>query len=259
MKKYFIVGLLIFLFAADAQASKLEIYRDMLLKNSYTIRYENITPPPRVTNADRVPLYGKNGLAVENNDYLLNKPKHGIITCSVQDKYEEIGEGDLYLCRLTKNAEDFFYTKHKRGDTWEYFGTGKNRVEANAKNYLAQLVEGESYGDADMSRLLNAILPDSSKSAQQASYKFVAEGNLSDGISYEDYRTDFGGITEIVRYYFKGNVLIKIASASYYKNDNGKVDGRKCVVKINEFTNVPDRSLLNLPEQVKDVTKRRKN
>ena len=130
MKNYFIVVLLIFLFAANAEASKLEIYRDMLLKNSYTIRYENITPPPRVTNADRVPLYGKNGLSVENNDYLLNKPKRGIITCSDLDKYEEIGEGDLYLCRLTKNSEDFFYTKYKRGDDWEYFGSRRNRVEA---------------------------------------------------------------------------------------------------------------------------------
>ena len=258
MKKFFIVVLMIFLFSAQAQASKLEPYREMLLNNSYTIRYENITPPPRVTNADRVPLYVKSGLTVDNNNYLLNKPKRGVITCDALDKYEEIGTDELYMCRLTKNAEDFFYTKYKRGNGWEYFGTRKNRVEANAKNYLAQLIEGESYGDADMSRLLNAILPDSSKSAQQAGYKFIAQGTLSDGTFFEDYRTDFNGITEIARYSFKDIALIKIASASYHKNSNGKVDGRKCIIKIDEFSSTPDRSLLRLPEKVQDVTKRRK-
>lgn len=258
MKKFFIVALLIFLFATDVEASKLEPYREMLLNNSYTIRYENITPPARVTNADKVELYGKSGLAVESNNYLLNKPKRGVITCDAQDKYEEIGTDELYMCRLSKNAEDFLYTKYKRGNDWEYFGTRKNRVEANTKNYLAQLVEGESYGDADMSRLLNAILPDNVKSAQQSSYKFIAEGTLSDGTFYEDYRTDFGGITEIVRYYFKGNTLTKIASASYHKDSDDKVNGRKCIIKVDEFSSMPDRSLLRLPEKVQDVTKRRK-
>lgn len=258
MKKFLFVVGLIFLFAADAHASKLDAYRQMLMSNSYTIRYENITPPPRVTNADKVELYGKSGLAVEGNDYLRNKPKRGVITCDGQNKYEEIGEGDFYLCRLSKNAEEFFFTKYKRGSDWEYFGTRKNRVEANAKNYLARLVEGESYGDADMSRLLNAILPAGAKSAQQTEYKFIAAKNLADGLTCEDYRADFDGTTEIVRYYFKDNALTKIAAASYRKNSDGKIDGRKCIIRIDAFLNAPDRSLLHLPEKVQDVTKRRK-
>lgn len=256
MKKFLIVALLMNFFSANVQAAKVDAYRELLMKNSYTIRYENITPPPRVTNADRVELYGKSGLAVEGNDYLLNKPKHGIITCDARDKYEEVGEGDFYLCRLSKNAEDFFFTKYRRGDDWEYFGTRKNRVEANAKNYLARLVEGESFGDADMSRLLNAILPDEVKSAQLARYKFIAAGNLTDGFSYEDYRADFDGTTEIVRYYFRGDTLTKIASASYKKKSDGKIDGRKCIIRIEEFSGNPDRSLLKLPEKLQDITKR---
>ena len=258
MKKFLIVAVLAFLFSASAQAAKIDAYRELLLKNSYTIRYENITPPPRITNADRVELYGKSGLAVEDNNYLLNKPKHGVITCADSDKYEEVGEGDFYLCRLSKNDEDFFYTKYKRGDDWEYFGTRKNRVEANSKNYLAELVEGESYGDSDMTRLLNAILPDDIKSAQQAGYKFVASGNLNGGFSYEDYRADFDGTMEIVRYYFKDNALIKISSAAFRKTSGGKIDGRKCIIKINEFTGKPDRSLLSLPAKLQDVTRRHK-
>ena len=258
MKIYLIAGLLTVLFSANAQAAKIDAYRDLLLKNSYTIRYENITPPPRVTNADRVELYGKSGLAVEGSNYLLNKPKRGVITCAGTEKYEEVGEGDFYMCRLSKNAEDFFYTKYRRGGDWEYFGTRKNRVEANAKNYLARLIEGESYGDADMSRLLNAILPDEVKSAQQAGSRFIAAGTLDDGNTYEDYRTDRDGVTEIVRCYFNGNALIKIASASYHRKADGKIDGRKCIIKIKEFSATPDRSLLRLPAKLQDVTERRK-
>ena len=65
------------------------------------------------------------------------------------------------------------------------------------------------------------------------------------------------GITEVVRYYFSGMKLVKIAAASYYKKNDGTIDGRKCIIKINEFSSVPDRTLLKLPDGLKDVTKRK--
>lgn len=258
VKKFLMIILLIFLFLQTAEASKIDAYQKILLSNSYTIRYENLTPAPRVTNKDRVELYGKSGLAVESNDYLLNKAKSGIITSENQNKYEEVGNEDFYICRLSKNGEDFFFTKYKKGGKFEYFGTEKNHVKANEKNYLAEIIEGKSYGDADMSRLLNAILPNENKSAGQNKYRFIAAGNLENNLSYEDYRTDNDGVTEVVRYYFAGDKLVKIASASYSKNVDGKIDGRRCIIKINEFSAVPDRTLLNLPAGVKDDTKREK-
>ena len=258
MKKIFIVILLIFLFPFKGETAKIDIYREMLVKNCYTIRYENLTPAPRVTNRDRVELYGKSGLAVEANDYLTNKPKNGIITAENLDKYEEVGFDNFYMCRLSKSSEDYFFTKYKKGNRWEYVGTRRNRVAANEKNYLAEILEGKSYGDSDMSRLLNAILPGSAKSAQQAEYKFIAQGKLSNNLFYEDYRADNDGITEVIRYYFDGEKLVKISSASYYKI-NGKVDGRKCIIKILEFSPTPDRNFLKLPDGVKDETKRKKD
>ena len=258
MKKFIIAVLLIFMSSSSVTAAKIDAYREILLGNSYTIRYDNLTPAPRVTNRDRVELYGKSGLAVESNDYLLNKPKSGIITCAGNEKYEEVGNEDFYLCRLSKNGEDFFFTRYKKGNKFEYFGTKKNHVKANEKNYLAEIVEGQSYGDSDMSRLLNAILPADDKSAAQVVYRFIAEGTLANNLSYEDYRADNGGVTEVVRYYFDGNKLIKISSASYYKTANGKIDGRRCIIKINEFSATPDKTLLNLPNGVKDDTKRSK-
>ena len=259
MKKFFIAVLLFFISSTNVNAAKIDIYREILLGNSYTIRYENLTPAPRVTNRDRVELYGKSGLAVESNDYLLNKPKNGIVTCAGSAKYEEVGNEDFYMCRLSKDGEDFFFTRYKKGNKIEYFGTKKNHVRANEKNYMAEIIEGQSYGDADMSRLLNAILPAENKIATQTFYRFIAEGTLENNLSYEDYRADNNGITEVVRYYFEGNKLVKIASASYHKNAAGEIDGRRCIIKINEFSTTPDKTLLSLPAVVKDDTKRNKN
>ena len=214
MKKFLIAILLIFMFSNNVNAAKIDTYREILLGNSYTIRYDNLTPAPRVTNRDRVELYGKSGLAVESNDYFLNKPKSGIITCAGSNRYEEVGNEDFYMCRLSKNGEDFFFTRYKKHGKVEYFGTKKNHVKANEKNYLAEIVEGQSYGDSDMSRLLNAIIPAANKSSTQVVYHFIAEGTLENNLSYEDYRADNDGITEVVRYYFDGDKLVKISSAS---------------------------------------------
>lgn len=268
MKKFFILGLLIFSLSFQVEASRLDTYREILLNNSYTIKYTNITPAPRVTNKDRLELYGKSGLAVEENDFLTNKPKNGVITAEGQNKYEEVGgevDGNLfYMCRLSKNGEDFFFSKYKTINKkgtgrWKYVGTRRNRVAANDKNYIAEILENESYGDADMSRLINAILPNANKNSQQVEYKFVAQGKLDNNTFFEDYRADIDGKAEIVRYYFKDDTLFKIAAASFYETLDGKIDGRRCIIKIDEFSASPNESLLQLPKGVKDVTKRKKN
>ena len=256
MKKLLIASALIFFIASGAEAAKIDAYREILLGNSYTIRYENLTPAPRVTNKDRVELYGKSGLAVEENEYLANRQKFGVITADGGNRYEEVGSDDFYMCRLSKDGEDFFFTKYKKRDKWEYIGERKNRVVANDKNYLAEILEGKSFGDADMTHLLNAILPNEMKSAAQYSYRFIAAGKIASGLDYEDFRADSNGVTEVVRYYFDADRLVKIAAASYYRKADGKIDGRKCIIKISEFSATPERSLLKLPAELKDVTKR---
>ena len=144
-KIFFVTSMLLIIFSNQIQAAKLDFYRDLLMKNSYKIRYENITPAPRITNRDKVEIYGKSRALIEENDYLLNKPKIGIITAQGQDKYEEVGDENFRICRLSKSGEDFFFTKYKKNSGWEYFGTKKNHVRANEKNYLAEILEGKSY------------------------------------------------------------------------------------------------------------------
>lgn len=245
------------IFLPSADAAKIDAYRDILLNESYTIRYDNITPPPRVTNRDRMELFGKSGLSVERNDYLTNRQRRGIIVDDGTDRYEEVGDEDFSMCRLTKGREDFYFTKYKRGDGYKYFGTKENKVEANAKNYLSEIMEGQSYGDPDVSRLLKAMLPSAKKTAGQEVYSYVKGGSLPDGLSYEDYKSSNTGQTSVIRYYFAGQSLVKIASASYYRKPDGSMDGHKCIIRITEFSSVPDKSLLRLPEGVEDVTKRK--
>ena len=243
--------------AGTSEAAHIDSYRNIILQGDYTIRYDNITPAPRVTNRDRMDLFGSSGMAVNRNDYLTNRQKTGIVTSNGKDRYEEVGDGEFNMCRLKKGGETFVFTKYKKGDGYEYFGSKKGKVEANSRNALAELVSGESYGDPEFSVVLNAMLPDSAKSADMPRFALVKSGTLSNGLSYEDYKAAKEGMTHIIRYYFDGTDLVKIASAAYYRKENGQLDGHKCIIKIREFSSLPDRKLLSLPEGLEDVTKRK--
>lgn len=241
-----------------AFADSLDAYRQLLKSGSYTIRYNNITPAPRVTNRDRQELFGSSGMAVGRNEYLVNKTIRGLITSDGGNKYEEVGDGAFDMCRLRRGNENFLFTRRTRGDRVDYYGEGRNKIRANSRNYLAELLEGESYGDADMSRLMNAMMPDSEKSADMPRYTHVKSGQLKDGLKYEDYKSSDGGALSAIRYYFDGDRLVKIASADYRKDADGNIEGRRCVIEIDEFSSNVESEYLTLPAELKDVTKRGK-
>ena len=254
----FILILINILVMKDAfAATKLDTYKNILISKHYTIRYENITPAPRVTNKDKINLFGSSGMSIRQNEYLINKSKSGIVVGNGNDRYEEVGDGNFNMCRLTKNNENFLFTKYVKGNRIEYYGNKKNKVEANARNYLAEIIEGQSYGDADMSWLLNAMLPDNLKSADMPSYIYAASGNLNNGLSYEDYKSVNSNELSAIRYYFKGNQLTKISAISYVKDGSNNISGRKCIIKINEFSSTPNMKFLSLPAEIEDVTNRK--
>ena len=253
----FLLFVLIFLMNTT-EAAKIDAYRDILMSRSYTIRYNNLTPAPRVTNRDKAALHGKNGLATGANDLFVNRPMSGIVVSDGNDRYEEVGYDDFFQCRLTKNDENFIFTKYKSktGTGFDYYGKRKGKVEANNRNYLAELIDGESFGDADFSKLLNAILNNDEKSADMAEYSLVDSGTLDNGMTYEDFSSDDNGELSAIRYYFNGDKLVKISFASYSRDKFGKAQGSKCIVKVLEFSSKPDLSLLTLPSGLEDITKR---
>lgn len=247
-------------FALEAEAYHLDTYRQLLMNNKFTLKYENITPMPRATNKDKVHFYGSDGMAVDKAHFLTNRQFEGIIVMNGADKYEEVGHENMHMCNLTKGDKAYFFTKHFDGKKTTYYGDAgkKNKVSARDKNIQAIYISGQSYADPVMTRLLTAILPPSHKTADMPVYKYVDAGWLDNGLSYEDYRANIDGTMEAIRYYFNGNKLVKIAAASYYVLPDGTLDGDKTIIRVKEFNANPDATYLNLPVGVKDVTKKPK-
>lgn len=257
MKKFLLLIIALILAGATAEAAKIDYYRNLLESRRYTIRYENLTPAPRVTNRDVVELYGKSGLSTANNDFFRNRQLSGVVTSSGENRYEEIGCADFFQCKLTRGGETFLFTRYKnKKGAAEYFGSKKGKVEANARNYLTEILSGESFGDASFTEMLNAIIADSSKSSEMAAYKFAGTGTLDGGLTFEDFFARDENKISAIRCYFDGAKLVKISFASYGRDSGGNARGNKCIVKILAFEETPDETLLKLPAGLKDATKR---
>ena len=248
MKKFILMLLMIFFVSSTASAAKIDAYKEILNSKRYTIRYDNLTPVQRITNRDTAELYGKSGLIVEGNDFFLNRPLSGIVTENGDNRYEEIGYKEFFQCRLLRSGENFNFTRYtnKQGKL-EYFGNKKGKVEANTRNYLTELMAGESFGDKNFTEMMNALKSD---------YKFINSGTLENNLFFEDFLAQDENKISAIRYYFDGDTLVKISFASYSKNERGEVSGNKCIVKILEFTNSPTENLLKLPAGLDDTTKR---
>ena len=59
---------------SSAEAGKLVSYRDMLAQKKFTLRYENITPLPRVTNKDKL-VYIEKAILEDSKEYILSRVK----------------------------------------------------------------------------------------------------------------------------------------------------------------------------------------
>jgi len=241
-----------------ASAGKITTYSNMLSSRNCTIRYTNVTPAVRIHNIEAVRLGFE---AMRIPPLYINQSYKGIIVLRDTDSYNEVDYGTFAKCVLRNKDEVFSFNRETKDEEVNYSSSkGKNKVVAESFDIESMLLYGENFGPADVSRLFTAMLPADKKPAGSPEYKYVGEGELPDGRTYEDYRTDTGtsGL-EAVRFYFQGNELTRIAAASYFIRPDGKMDGRKCVLNINEFVNIPDSKLLKLPEKVEDNTERGKN
>ena len=245
---------------ATAFADNLDTYRNLLLKKVYTIKYTNITFEPRQTNRDKVSLIGSNYKDISKVDALLYKPTQTVIVSDRDKRYEEVGNENYATCRLQLADNTYVFTRLKDKDNKiVWIGSKKGEVMADKTNRYAQLLQGDSYGNETMTRMLNACLPNSRKGAGITTYTKVGEGWLDNGLNYIDYRSDGTGSFEAIRYYFKDWTLVKIASGMYLLNNNGEIiDGKRNIIHITEFKPVAEESYLNLPEGLKVKEKKKK-
>lgn len=244
--------------SVGVEASNLDTYRNLLQKKTYTIKYTDITPQPRQQNSDRIPLYGKSSMDTSQSAFLAYRPSQNVVVANGDDRYEEIGFGDFKQCRLIKGKDTYAFVKYNNKGVKEVYGNKKGSVIAGETNIISVATQGYGYGSANMTRYLNALMPNSQKYAGSPVFRYVTSGWLNNGLNYEDYSYRNGNVFEAVRYYFNGYNLVKIAAATYWENDKGVMEATKVILKIDEFSATPEVAYLNLPEGVKDNTKRSK-
>ena len=278
----------------SAAADALDNCRNILLSGTYTIKFENITPPAREAMHETFAMYSGN-VEPPENPYTMYKPAAGIVTASGEDRYFEINTplilqnvtvnksslGGIYggiggllakaignddatesvytSCTLIKNSEKFFYTRIKNENKVDYIGHKKGKVRAEKIKKGFKYEVAADFGDREMTRILNALLPDDKKVDGTVIYTRAGSGTLANGINYFDLKAVNPAenvIFDAIRYYFENGNLVKIEAGKYYKTKTGKLDGTRTIINIQEFSSEAEPEYLNLPAELKDVTKR---
>ncbi|AOH47031.1 hypothetical protein BCS37_00570 [Selenomonas sp. oral taxon 920] len=238
---------------SPAAAAKLDAYRTMMENRSCTILYENLTPPERLHNSDKITLsmWAKEDMAAAPE--YVSRAYRGVLVLSGADKYEERSYDDYAKSLLTKDGREFLFTRDLEKKKPVYYGNyGKGKVQGKREAVEDRLIYGERFGDADVTRLLSILLPPERKPQGAPRYEAVGAGTLTGGTSYEDYRRQDADELEAVRFYFDGTRLSRIASITY-RTEGGKVHARKCILRIDRFDAVPDAAYLSLPQGLKEV------
>lgn len=291
--KVLIPALVIVLSTANiANADALDNYRNILMSGTYTVKYENITPPSREAMHEKFAMYsGK--VEPPENPYTMYKPVVGIVTASDKNRYVETnthlllpnvtvskttimggGLGGLIAkalspdikdkseyatCILTKNDEQFIFTRITNENKVEYVGKKKGQVEATKIKKGFKGYNPPDFGNDDMTRILNALLPDDAKVEGTVIYTRSGSGTLSSGLYYVDMKAVNPApnvIFDAIRYYFDGGTLVKIEAGQYYKTKTGRLDGTRTIINVKEFSADSEPKYFKLPEGLKDVTKR---
>lgn len=256
----FVIILLITMNYNSVNASKSDIYKNMLETNQYTLIYRNETQIK--DNENELRLFNEE----RYSDYLekkklesLTKGSPGEVTLIANEKcfYKEMNYTHLSECQIEKDNLCYVYSKlYKIDGSVEYYGLnsdGKNGFGLNKNKITPQQVNNKInykryFTDPTMDRLLSPLLPENIKRSNLPKYKKIGENTLINDYSYEDYVCQENNHWEIMRYYFQNDNFIKIAAASYDITADGKVNNyKKIIMKICEFTNKIDYNKFILP------------
>lgn len=263
---------LIFQFSA-VSADSMDNLIETLQSGSYTIRYENITPLSRRTSM-KERAYVFDGKMFSEDSYMMHNIVSGIIASDGDNRYTETfatqTSGLIYAsCELKRGAEAFYFTRLEENGKVKYIGKveGKNHQEKDEKGKVSaikarrNLTNGNSvsFGDSeDVIRVMSAIIPNSGKAENALVYEKVKTGTLANGLEYFDFKVSNlpeGVIFDAIRYYFDNGTLVKIAAGQYF-NIDGRLDGARTIIKIIDFQPSADSKIFQLPDGLKDVTKR---
>lgn len=253
----FLMAIFVMLSGSDVWANSLNYYQNLLLTKKFYLAYEEVTPQPRQTNRDRVSLNGTNFMKTGAADFLVNQQTDVIVVENGNNRYEEVSSEHGAMCRLQTGQKVYNFTKRMSGGKVTYYGKKKGEVEEQPYNRLAEVEYGRSYGTENMSVVLNALFPSHLRAAKSLRFYEVGSGKNKKGLSYIDYRADYGNDMYVIRYYFEGSKMVKIFSAKYYTSPEGKFDGIRHIFKIKAFTHELKPNYLRLPADLKIVVPKR--
>ena len=119
-----------------ASADALDDCRDILLSGSYSLKYENITPPPRQSMKEKQMLYDGKMYDLEN-PYTMYQPVAGIVAVSGGVRYVETNSAmNLQNVAVTKAQLQAQSAAAAAGLSAKVFQTPISRVKQNTQPAL---------------------------------------------------------------------------------------------------------------------------
>lgn len=276
-----VAAALVLLQGGTVSADSADNLQAALANGVYTIRYENVTPPNRSSapkEKTRLIQYGGGYNFEEESDfsdpYTAYRVVEGIVTsdgnnsyCEYSTKIEgenDSNSGEYANCTLTKGDEMFIFKRVKEsdGDIKYTSFKGKNKVEALPATYNQIGYKVNGFGDATMTMLMNALMPNENKALGEKIYQKVRTGYNAEGLEYADYKATYtdsttsdGVFLDVIRYFFRDGKLVKIY-AGQYSRKGGVISGSRSIIDVIDFQTTVDTSLLKLPAEITDVTDR---
>ena len=276
-----VAAALVLLQGGTVSADSADNLQAALANGVYTIRYENVTPPNRSSapkEKTRLIQYGGGYNFEEESDfsdpYTAYRVVEGIVTsdgnssyCEYSTKFEgadNSNSGEYANCTLTKGDEMFIFKRVKEsdGDIKYQSLKGKNKVEALPATYNQIGYKVNGFGDATMTMLMNALMPNENKALGEKIYQKVRTGYNAEGLEYADYKATYtdsttsdGVFLDVIRYFFRDGKLVKIY-AGQYSRKGGVISGSRSIIDVIDFQTTVDTSLLKLPAEITDVTDR---
>ena len=264
-----IVGLISLV--SSAEAAKVDQYRDSLANRNCSIKYEVVTKPVHQTNRMMQVKSSKFLRDIEFEDTTGENSieESGIFILNGNERYSELDmKQGQNPCTLVKGKDIYKFYWDVRDGQKRYVGergmfghssSVKAKTIADFYAYDA-LKEKYNFGSETLFNALLPLLPMDQviDNPSTPRYKFVTSGTLSNGLNYEDFSAQIEDTFFAIRYYFNGNQMVKIATINFTRDNTGNViDYSRSLIKLDEFSTIPDSKYLELPEGLKDKTKRK--
>lgn len=218
-------GMMVWAMAAlPANAHQLDAYRNLMAAENYTIEYENITP--------------KQGDAVTSN-----------YTCTVTSQGDkrawlrDAGQKKAMQLILQDQTYKLQYKKNK----WRSSAGRRQAAPVLRCTAAHEAIYGMQLAPQSDNELIGLLLPAGKKPFGMADYAFVSAGQLSGGLSYEDYRQANDQGMHAARFYFRDGKLVKMTLVAYAKKADGQLTGYDTILKINRFDGIARADLLQAP------------